>query len=229
MPPKRSAKLEWAFKQFIHAHDYPCVGAKSALAKGNIQILTVGNLASGADDLAIYEYLNMQARQYDYSRRIFQSLAILFCDDSRRSEKDFEKALWQRLQALSDIDKNRGYEHDQKVSCNPADPNFAMSFSGAAFFVVGIHPNASRPARQFTHPAIIFNIHDQFEQMRSTGLYQQLQKTISERDMAFAGSRNPMLAPHGSISAARQYSGRAVDNDWTCPFQRNPEMKSDDL
>jgi FPC/CPF motif-containing protein YcgG len=33
-----------------------------------------------------------------------------------------------------------------------------------------------------------------------------------------AGSINPMLANHGSISSARQYSGRAVETDWVCPF-----------
>ena len=38
------------------------------------------------------------------------------------------------------------------------------------------------------------------------------------RDEAIAGSRNPMLARHGEASEARQYSGRAVDPDWRCPF-----------
>lgn len=229
MTDNRSAKLECAFKQFIQAQNYPCVGAKSALAKGNIRVVTVGKLADSADDLEIYKYLDAQASEYGRSRQIFQSLAILFSENSHQSEKSFEKDLWKRLQALSDIDRNNGYEHDQRVSSNPDDPNFAMSFAGAAFFVVGLHPKASRPARRFTHPAMIFNIHDQFERMRSTGLYQQLQETISERDIIFAGSRNPMLAPHGIISAARQYSGRAVENDWACPFQRNQEMMSDDI
>jgi FPC/CPF motif-containing protein YcgG len=27
-----------------------------------------------------------------------------------------------------------------------------------------------------------------------------------------------MLARHGTVSEARQYSGRAVDKDWVCPF-----------
>ena len=42
--------------------------------------------------------------------------------------------------------------------------------------------------------------------------------TITARDIAVAGAPNPMLARHGSISEARQYSGRAVDKDWECPF-----------
>jgi len=36
--------------------------------------------------------------------------------------------------------------------------------------------------------------------------------------VALAGSPNPMLERHGTVSAARQYSGRAVSDDWRCPF-----------
>ena len=92
------------------------------------------------------------------------------------------------------------------------------SFGGEAFFVVGLHPHASRPARRFDTPAMVFNLHDQFEQLRATGRYDKLRETIIDRDVALAGSANPMLASHGSISSARQYSGRAVGAEWRCPF-----------
>jgi FPC/CPF motif-containing protein YcgG len=35
-----------------------------------------------------------------------------------------------------------------------------------------------------------------------------------------AGTINPMLAQHGDASAARQYSGRRVEDGWVCPFSR---------
>jgi uncharacterized protein len=38
--------------------------------------------------------------------------------------------------------------------------------------------------------------------------------------VAWAGSVNPMLAQHGERSAARQFSGRAVPDDWVCPYRR---------
>lgn len=94
-----------------------------------------------------------------------------------------------------------------------------MSFGGEAFFVVGLHPGASRPARRFAQPALIFNLHDQFEQLRAEGRYETMREKILRRDEALAGSRNPMLARHGEISEARQYSGRAVDGAWACPFR----------
>jgi FPC/CPF motif-containing protein YcgG len=46
-----------------------------------------------------------------------------------------------------------------------------------------------------------------------------MREAIMVRDEAIAGSRNPMLARHGEMSEARQYSGRAVDPQWRCPFQ----------
>jgi FPC/CPF motif-containing protein YcgG len=93
-----------------------------------------------------------------------------------------------------------------------------MSFGGEAFFVVGLHPRASRPARRFDVPAMVFNLHNQFELLRAEGRYDKLRSSILERDLAIAGSANPMLAQHGTLSAARQYSGRAVEDGWQCPF-----------
>jgi len=88
------------------------------------------------------------------------------------------------------------------------------------FFVVGLHPRASRPARRFDKPTLVFNLHDQFVRLRESGGYEKMRKTIVERDIALAGSSNPMLSRHGEGSEARQYSGRAVEDDWQCPFTR---------
>ena len=65
---------------------------------------------------------------------------------------------------------------------------------------------------------MIFNLHDQFEQLRAAGTYEGMREKIMLRDETVAGSRNPMLARHGEASEARQYSGRVVGSDWTCPF-----------
>ena len=85
--------------------------------------------------------------------------------------------------------------------------------------MVGLHPNASRPARRFPRPTLVFNLHDQFERLRAEGRYEKMRDKIIERDVALAGEPNPMLARHGEASEARQYSGRAVDDAWACPFR----------
>lgn len=95
-----------------------------------------------------------------------------------------------------------------------------MSLGGHPFFVVGLHPAASRPARRFECPVLVFNSHDQFERLREDRRYEKLQSVIRERDKELSGSINPMLADHGFGAAAAQYSGRNVSEDWVCPFEK---------
>jgi uncharacterized protein len=121
---------------------------------------------------------------------------------------------------LSDKDDWLGQERDDRVAHDPNHPEFSVSLGGEAFFIVGLHPQASRPARRFIRPTMIFNLHDQFEKLREANQYEKLSASIIERDINIAGSPNPMLAEHGKVSAARQYSGRAVDAGWKCPYSR---------
>ena len=67
-------------------------------------------------------------------------------------------------------------------------------------------------------PCLVFNFHEQFEQLKASGKYTVLQDAIRTRDIALQGSINPVLARFGETSEARQYSGRAVEADWQCPF-----------
>jgi FPC/CPF motif-containing protein YcgG len=215
----RDQALADRFRAFIQDRNFPCVGAKSALGKGNMRIIVGRDLRSAWDDLRIHPALMDIARDYTLDPAPFQSLAVLFVEDPGLDETEFEQHLWQRLQSLSDKDDWLGQPIDPRVSGDPDDPHFSLSFGGEAFFVVGLHPGASRPARRFERPAIIFNLHDQFEQLRASGMYEKMRGTIIERDIALAGEANPMLALHGTISEARQYSGRAVGSEWRCPLR----------
>jgi FPC/CPF motif-containing protein YcgG len=210
------------FVNFISAKEFPCVGAKAALNRGGMHFVVARDFRSAWDDLRILPTLLQIARAYRADPEPFRSLVVLFESGVPDDEKEFEKGLWERLQSLSDKDDWLGQKQDPRVSDDPADPHFAVSFGGEGFFIVGLHPMASRPARRFEVPALVFNLHDQFERLREDGRYQSLRNTIIARDVALAGVPNPMLAEHGSISAARQYSGRAVGDDWRCPFSRRP-------
>jgi uncharacterized protein len=199
---------------------FPCVGAKSALGRGRMDILVARDLTSAWDDLRILPALTATVAKYRKEREIFRTLVVLFQGPTDLSEVEFEGHLWARAQSLSDKDAWVGNRPDPSVSSDPEDPHFSLSFAGEAFFVVGLHPNASRPARRFDTPAMVFNLHDQFEVLREQQRYEKLRASILERDAALAGSINPMLARHGEASEARQYSGRVVDADWKCPFRR---------
>jgi FPC/CPF motif-containing protein YcgG len=202
----------------VAAPDFPCLGAKSALARGMLEVLVCHSLSSGWDDINIHSRLVDWAQDWRRDPTGLRSLAVVFEGPIDLSEDAFEALMWERIQSLADKDAWRGQPYDQDVSPDPEDPHFSLSFGSEAFFVVGLHPNASRPARRFPRPTLVFNLHSQFEQLRDEGRYERMRERILERDKKLAGDINPMLARHGESSEARQYSGREVDQDWRCPF-----------
>lgn len=208
-----------AFRAFIGSKPFPCVGAKSAVAKERMKFLVARDITSGWDDMRIYPALLAFIARYRRDPTLFQSFVVVFEGPDNLSEEAFEEHLWVRVQSLSDKDSWLGQPLDKRVHGDPDNPHFSLSFGGEAFFIVGLHPRASRPARRFSSPALVFNLHAQFEQLREEGRYETLRNSILKRDEALAGSTNPMLARHGEASEARQYSGRAVDESWKCPFQ----------
>ncbi|MEO7133829.1 MAG: guanitoxin biosynthesis heme-dependent pre-guanitoxin N-hydroxylase GntA [Vicinamibacterales bacterium] len=218
IPDDRDHPLAIRFTEFVAAAAFPCVGAKAALNRGGMRFVVARDFTSAWDDLRILPGLLDLTQSYRADPQLFRSFVVLFERGTPVSEPEFEQRLWQRLQSLSDKDDWLGQTPDPRVAHDPGDPHFAMSFGGEAFFVVGLHPRSSRPARRFAKPAMVFNLHDQFEKLRETGRYEPMRAAIIDRDVALAGTPNPMLGSHGSVSAARQYSGREVSNDWRCPF-----------
>jgi len=224
IPQDRSHPLADRFVEFIGAADFPCVGAKAALGRDGINFVVARDFGSAWDDLRIMPGLLDLARRYRADPVPFQSLVVLFERGAPTDEEAFETQLWARLQSLTDKDAWLGQPADPRVAHDPDDPHFAMSFGGEAFFVVGLHPRSSRPARRFETPAMVFNLHDQFERLRQAGRYEKLRGAILKRDLKLAGTPNPMLAEHGTKSAARQYSGRAVGDQWQCPFSGRSDV-----
>jgi FPC/CPF motif-containing protein YcgG len=224
-----SNPLAERLRDYIRDKTFPCVGAKSAVGRGQMKILVGRDITSAWDDLRIYQSLLEFALAYSEDSQLFQSLVVVFEGPRTLTEGEFEACLWTRLQSLADKDAWHGQSYDRRVSSDPESPHFSLSFGGEAFFVVGLHPRASRPARRFDRPALVFNLHDQFERLRAQNRYESLRDNILERDMAIAGTPNPMLARHGEISEARQYSGRAVETGWRCPFSSSPPVRHDDF
>lgn len=217
-----------AFQEFVRDPLFPCVGAKAALSKRQMTFVVARDIKSAWDDLDIHAQVRGLVDLYRENRAPFRSLAVIFEHDSSLDELEFEQYLWERLQSLSDKDDWLGQKRDARVAHDPNHPEFSVSFGGEAFFIVGLHPQASRTARRFVRPTMIFNLHDQFEMLREANQYEKLRGSILDRDLKIAGTMNPMLAKHGEVSAARQYSGRAVESGWKCPYQRagaHPDLK----
>lgn len=204
-----------AFQRLVGRRDYPCVMARSVLRRGEYAVGAYGPFGDEATFDRLAEDLAAFAAA-DTAPRGFRSFVAVFGGDAPPSEKAFEVSLWATLRGLHARD---GSPWDPAVARDPDDPTFSFSFTGRAFYVVGLHPRASRPARRCERPALAFNLHEQFERLRGEGRYGRVRALIRDRDRAFSGSVNPMLDDFGERSEARQYSGRSVPSGWRCPFR----------
>lgn len=202
---------------FVSDAAFPCVAAKSAIAYRNITELTYNNLNAPTKDSELLDNIE-QFIATSHDGGGLRSFVAAFEGPLGMSELEFEQAMWERLQALHDLDA-RTCDWDGRVSSDPASPDFSFSLRGKAFFVIGLHPNASRRSRRYWRPALVFNLHEQFETLRRQGRYDRMRDVIRKRDAALCGSINPLLRNFGEGSEARQYSGRAVADNWRCPFR----------
>ncbi len=206
-----------AFNAFLRSDAFTCVGAKTAMAQNTIEVVDCGTLSMEEVHAAIQHY-NTQILQPE-SRQL-QSLALLFPHISVADEKAFETFLWETLQAIHQIDVAQGIDWASDCDAKADSPSFSMSLAGQGFYVVGMHPHASRPARQAPCVTLVLNSHTQFEALKERGTYYRLKDKIRSKEVATHGSINPMLEDFGEHSEAMQYSGRRVGGEWKCPFHK---------
>jgi FPC/CPF motif-containing protein YcgG len=217
--PEEEEAIARELEAFVGAPDFPCVGAKAALRRHQLEIFVASDIRSSDCDRIVTHRLQDFAVNSDLERSLFVSYAVIYRGGRALSEAEFETFLWQRLTALHVVDAE-DFRWDPQVDSDPNSPHFSLSIGGKGFFVVGLNPGASRASRRFRYPTLVFNLHEQFEKLRAEGRYEPIRAKTIERDIALQGSPNPMLARHGNGPAAAQYSGRLVDKDWKCPFRR---------
>ncbi len=216
-----------AYKAFIGNKVFPCVAARSAVANQHVECLVVDNMACSEDDSAILNFLYHFIDNYRKANTNFHSAAIIFKNPKDCNEEEFDILLWQRLQGISDLDAEN-YDYDCRVDSDPTSTHFSFSLKQEAFFILGLHPFAKRPSRQFAYPTLAFNPHQEFEKLRATHHYEPMKEVVRKRDITYSGSINPMLKDFGEVSEATQYSGKYYSSDWQCPFTRSkkPEVNN---
>ena len=196
---------------------FSCVGGKAAFRLGNYRFglyPAMGSLeatAGLARDLFTFQ---QERKRWD---TVYATFLASFAAPVALDEVAFESALWDQLQRLHEMDRHfHGW--DPSVSDDPSRADFSFSFGGQAYFVVGLHAASSRWTRRFAWPTLVFNAHEQFEELRRKGSFKRVQEVVRTRDQLLQGSINPSLGEYGEYPEARQYSGRAVEPDWRCPF-----------
>jgi hypothetical protein len=194
--------------------EYPCLGAKSVFRRDQVTHLVLDDLTAES----VSEQILVGLR--DFAELVqqedgFHSFVVTFRGPLDLDERAFERLLWSLLQRIHDDDDQ---PWAPEVSADPRNPHFAFSAGGNAYFLVGLHPAASRIARRAPLPTIVFNPHAQFEQLRESGRFDGMRAAIRRRDRDLQGSVNPMAADHGDASEALQYSGRPHHPDWEPPL-----------
>ncbi|MGJ3231506.1 MAG: guanitoxin biosynthesis heme-dependent pre-guanitoxin N-hydroxylase GntA [Oceanicaulis sp.] len=216
-----------AFEHYLQSEEFTCVGAKAALAQGQLRLVEAGPIDSPIHDVAVRKAVIEFIAELDRDGPQLQSLVVLFEGPCDLCEVRFEQLLWTRLQSLRNMDVAAGEAWAQDVSPDPNSAHFSMSLAGEPFFVVGLHKASSRPARRFAYPAMVFNAHRQFEALRKDGRFERMKAIIRDRELAAYASINPMLADYGEGREAAQYSGRSVGSDWSPPFDPHAERDAE--
>lgn len=212
-----SSPVHDQLREFIFEKGHPCVGAAAALNKDQYWLGVYDKIADLAESTKLARDLNRYLQAQEEDPKDFATFIAVFKGSHISNEEEFEGKLWEQLSQLDQI-SSVFHGWDPTVSADPQSKEFSFSFGGKAFYVVGLHPESSRMARAFSYPTLVFNLHSQFEALRSSGKYDRMRNTIRTRDEKLQGSTNPMMQDFGNASEARQYSGRAVDSSWKCPF-----------
>ena len=211
--------LEAEFAAFVDDDAFPCLAGKGVVHRRDHTLRIYEGLGTEAAAAALAGDLAEFVRAVPADGAGMRAFVAVFRGPVPADEIAFERRLWRQLQRLHEHD-DLGARWDPTVSADPDSAQFSFSFGGHALFVVGLHPASSRLSRRFAWPTLVFNPRSQFERLRSEGKFERLRTVVRERDVALQGTVNPNLADFGERSEARQYSGRATEPEWRCPFHR---------
>lgn len=217
---EEKAEILQEYFDFLKNSQFPCIAAKAALARQQAECMIAGHMACPGNDEQILEFLYCFVESYRSSKEFYHSAAVIFSQPQFCNEETFDSTMWLRLQALSDLDA-KYHSYNKGVNADPTSPQFSFSINEEAFYIIGLHPLSSRQARRFKYPALVFNPHHQFEELRQTRKYEAMKQAVRKRDIALSGSVNPMLEDFGNASEVFQYSGRVYDESWQCPLKIN--------
>ena len=208
--------FEMEFKTLVSQKDYPCVAALRSYHKDDYQVGFYGNFGTCGEWRNLRNDLLFFLQEQKKTKSIYLSFFAVF-KESTLNEDEFEQAMWKELSYLTS-EEDRQTDWAEGAMKDPLNPGFRFSLGGSEFFVVGLHPQSSRKARQFSRPILIFNIFDQFEQLKKLGQYDSMVALNRARDLRFQGSVNPMVETYGEDWESIQFSGKANPKTWKCPF-----------
>jgi uncharacterized protein len=214
---KEEGIMDDTLRQFILQERFPCMMAKSVLKKGLVNYHEVENLTCPDQQQEVRSRIYQFVDTFRHDPERLSSFILGLQGAKYQEFAVFEKAFWEFMKSLRTMDLAE-HEHDPRVGSDPEDPNFSFSLKGEAFFILTLHPESPRLARRFVRPLIVFNPHQQFENLRRKGLFKRVQSIIRKKDQEWQGTINPMLTDFGERSEVFQYLGIPYSQDATSPL-----------
>lgn len=212
------------FRSHILGENFPCLGARAALHQGTYRFGFYKEMAHLGSVAAMGRDLQRFVAEY-HQLGEFTTFIASFGKPQSTNEAEFEDLLWRHLQMLHEHD---GDTWDPHYGADPNGTNFAFSFAGDAFFVVGVHPGASRFSRIGAVPTLVFNPESQIRRLKEEGALEAFTDKIRRRDIAYQGGINPSIPTQKGTTGgeARVYSGKEhrEGEEWKCPFSPRPEV-----
>lgn len=191
--------------------------AKAAIKTGMVDVHSTKDITDPESiagiQLRLYEFID----RFRLQSKKLSSFILTIHDEELMNFDRFETEFFNFLQGLRELDRKL-YLHDPRVSSDPGDSNFSYSIKSEAFFIVALHPESPRLARRFKRPAIVFNPHIQFDNLRRKNVFQKIKNVIRSKDKKLQGTINPMLNDFGVRSEVFQYMGRIYAPDETIPL-----------
>ncbi|MET7638754.1 guanitoxin biosynthesis heme-dependent pre-guanitoxin N-hydroxylase GntA [Streptomyces sp. NPDC005438] len=212
-------------ERFLLGDRFACLAGRSAWRQGGITHRHYEHLGSVEAARQMAVDLEKYVTRTDFGARNFTSFLATFDGPLGVDELEFERLLWQQLQALHDVDSEthawaEGYSSDAQSG------EFGFSVASHPFFVIGLHETHCRWGRRPPFPMLAFNSHEQFGRIKAAGMWDRLAEKIRKQDIKIQGDINPNLYEYEQLAETRRYSGRPKPADWRCPFSaRTPEAE----
>lgn len=206
--------LHAQFRAMMLSGAYPCLGGASAVRNGSYRFALYCDLGSPAAVRDCAHDLNLFLRDTPADAQPVAVLVAVFVGHLPGGEIGFEEALWRQLQQMHRLEAAwAGRPAPSPIRTDESDESDPGFFFGdREFFVVGLHPSASRWARRFSWPTLIFNALTHEAVLQRRGQYERMQHAVRRRDRLLQGSVNPAI----DLPQLAQFSGRAVDTGWEC-------------
>jgi FPC/CPF motif-containing protein YcgG len=214
----RSKQVEGEIKKLLTQKNYPCTPALRSFNRGEYQVGLYKGFGKGLKCADLRQDLLYYIQKQRETMSPYLTFWAVYDDPKKMTEDDFEINLWNELSFLTSEDM-RGIDWPENKNSNPDDKDFSFCLGGEAFFVVGLHPQSSRIARQFKWPTLIFNLFSQFELLKIQGSFFPAVRNSRARDTKLQGSPNPMAVKHGEVWESIQFSGKENPSSWKCPFR----------